>query len=110
MHVEMLADVSRVGPLADFKEVVGEAQSTEGAMKILFLATAACLFLSLSSSAQAQARKFSDQYCVPYCTRLCADIIAGRKPPANPNSKVDSPGFPQRCMSHCVPMCHELGH
>ena len=36
MHVEMLADVSRVGPLADFKEVVGEAQSTEGAMKMLF--------------------------------------------------------------------------
>ena len=90
-------------------------------MKILFLAPAACLVLSLSSSAQTGESKFSDQYCVPYCTRLYADIIAGRKPPlrqlpdgtwrANPTAKVeDSPGFRQRHMSKCVPMCRELGH
>jgi hypothetical protein len=80
-------------------------------MKILFLATAACLVLSLSSSAQAQNSKFSDQYCVPYCTGHCADVSAGRKQPANPNAKVeDTPAFRQKCMAKCVPMCRELGH
>ena len=80
-------------------------------MKILFLATAACLVFSLSSSAQAQKAKFSDQYCVPYCTGHCADVSAGRTQPANPTVKVeDSPAFRQRCMSKCLPMCRELGH
>jgi hypothetical protein len=76
-------------------------------MKILFLATAACLVFSLSSSAQAQKAKFSDQYCVPYCSNycknptLCRDRI-GTTPACTPNS-------PQ-CHSRCLTMCHELGH
>src|SRR5215469_11120015 len=91
--------------------VVGEAQSTEGLMKMLFLATSACLVLSLSGGAQAQKANFSDQYCVPYCTRHCADVSAGRTQPARPNVKAeDSPAFRQRCMSHCLPSCRELGH
>ena len=83
-------------------------------MKMLFLATAACLVVSLSSSAQAQVSrqgKFSDQYCVPYCTGHCRDVSAGRAQPANPNVKAeDSPAFRQRCISKCMPMCRELGH
>ena len=81
-------------------------------MKVLFFATAACLVLSLSSSEQEKKKaNFSDQYCIPYCTRHCADVSAGRSQPANPGVKVeDSPGFRQRCVSHCVPMCRELGH
>jgi hypothetical protein len=90
-------------------------------MKMLFLATAACLLLSLSSGAHAQKAAFSDQYCVPYCTRFYADVIAGRKPPlrqlpdgtwqANPTKKVeDSPAYRERFMSKCMPMCRELGH
>ena len=80
-------------------------------MKMLFVATAACLVFSLSSSAQAQKAKFSDQYCVPYCTGHCEDVSAGRAKPANPNVKAeDSPAFRQRCMSKCLPMCRELGH
>jgi hypothetical protein len=83
-------------------------------MKILFLATTACLVLSFSSSAQAQKAKFSDQFCAPYCTRHCADVSAGRKrpdPTVNPTGKFeDSPAYRQRCMSKCLPMCRELGH
>ena len=68
-------------------------------MKILFLATVACLVLSLSSSAQAQKAKFSDQYCVPYCTGHCRDVSAGRTQPTNPTVKAeDSPAFRQRCI------------
>jgi hypothetical protein len=58
-------------------------------MKILFLATVACLVLSLSSSAQAQKARFSDQYCVPYCTGHCRDVSAGRTQPANPTVKAE---------------------
>ena len=80
-------------------------------MKMLFLATAACLVFSLSGSAQAQKPTFSDQYCIPYSTGHYADVSAGRKQPANPTVKVeDSPAFRQRCISKCVPMCRELGH
>jgi hypothetical protein len=85
-------------------------------MKILFLATVAGLIFSLSSSAQAQKAKFSDQFCGPYCTRHCADVIAGRRKPVNAdgtinlNAKPDSPGYREKCMSKCMPMCRELGH
>jgi hypothetical protein len=80
-------------------------------MKILFLATVACLVLSLSNSAQAQKAKFSDQYCVPYCTGYCRDVSTGRAQPFNPNAKPeDSAAFRQRCISKCMPMCRELGH
>jgi hypothetical protein len=78
--------------------VVGEAQSTERTMKILFLATAACLVFLLSSSAQAQKTKFSDQYCVPYCANYCA------------NPRKDGKPHSQECHSKCLTMCHELGH
>ena len=67
-------------------------------MKILFLATVACLVLSLSSSAQAQKAKFGDQYCRPYCINYCA------KP-----GKDGKPHTPA-CFSKCLPMCRELGH
>src|SRR5436309_3033426 len=89
--------------------------STEGAMKMLFLATAACLVISLSSSAQAQKAKFSDQHCTPYCTSHCAEVMAGRRKPVNADgtvnlkAKPDSPGYRERCMSKCMPMCRELG-
>jgi hypothetical protein len=79
-------------------------------MKMLFLAAAACLAFSLSSSAQAQKAKFSDQHCVPYCTGHCADVLAGRKQPASNTKVEDTPAWRQRCMSKCVPMCRELGH
>jgi hypothetical protein len=75
-------------------------------VKILFSATA-WLVLSLSSSAQAQNTKFSDQYCGPYCANycknptLCRDRI-GTTPACTPNS--------QACHSRCLKMCHELGH
>jgi hypothetical protein len=76
------------------------AQSTEEAMKMLFLATAACLVLPLSSSAQTQKPKgnFSDQYCVPYCANYCA--------------KPGKDGQPHTaaCPSKCLVMCRELGH
>jgi hypothetical protein len=78
--------------------VVGEAQSTEGAMKMLFLATAACLAFSLSGSAQAQKAKFNDQFCVPYCKNYCA------------NPRKDGKPHSQNCYSQCLPMCRELGH
>jgi hypothetical protein len=69
-------------------------------MKIVFLATAACVILSLSSSAQAQGKqKFSDQYCVPYCKNYCATP-----------RKDGRPHHPTNCFSKCVPMCRELGH
>jgi hypothetical protein len=93
--------------------VVGEAQSTEGKMKMLFLAITTCLVFSLSSSAQAQKAKFSDQYCAPYCTGHCADVLAGRTQPFNHNPAVkieDTPVWRQACMSKCLPMCRELGH
>jgi len=70
-------------------------------MKILFLATAACLVLSLSSGAQAQKAKFSDQYCVPYCANYCAKFCA---------NKFDKPQCPKTCPPKCVTMCRELGH
>ncbi len=87
--------------LLDYYAEGNAAQSTEGAMKILFLATAACLVLSLSSSAQAQKQKatFSDQYCVPYCAKYCANR------PGNPDLQRI-----QTCNSKCLPMCRELGH
>jgi hypothetical protein len=66
-------------------------------MKMLFLATAACLILSLSSSAQAQKAKHSDQFCVPYCQNFCA------KRPGNDPLR-------QKCNAKCLPMCRELGH
>ena len=69
-------------------------------MKILFLATVACLVLSLSSSAQAQQAhkgKFGDQYCAPYCANLCARPQYAAIPK-------------QKCLSKCLPMCRELGH
>jgi hypothetical protein len=43
--------------------LLGVKRTLRRAMKILFLATAACLVCSLSSSAQPQKDKFSDQYC-----------------------------------------------
>jgi hypothetical protein len=72
--------------------------STEGAMKILLFATAACLVLSLSSSSSAQPHKgqFSDEYCVPYCARYC--------------TKWTDAARQQKCHSKCLPMCRELGH
>jgi hypothetical protein len=73
------------------------AQSTEGAMKMLFLASVACLVFSLSSGAQAQKAKFSDQHCVPYCANLCARPQYAAIPK-------------QKCLSKCLPMCRELGH
>jgi hypothetical protein len=80
-------------------------------MKMLFLTTAACLVVSLSSSAQAQKQNFSDQYCIPYCTGHCADVSAGRVRPIDPTVKAeDTADFRKRCMSKCVPMCRELGH
>ena len=81
--------------------VVGKAQSTEAAMKMLFLATAACLVFSLSSSAQAQKAKFSDQYCVPYCANYCAKFCA------NPGRAQECPS---KCPPKCLTMCRELGH
>ena len=96
---------------------VNAAQSTEGAMKILFLATAACLVLSLSSSAQGQTSsaqgqtssaqgekdKFSDQYCVPFCINRCANKFWGD---ASQKERCKS----QVYNSRCLPMCRELGH
>ncbi len=68
-------------------------------MKMLFLATAACLVFSLSSSAQAQKAKFSDQYCVPYCAKYCANRLG------NPDLERI-----QKCHPKCLTMCRELGH
>jgi hypothetical protein len=80
-------------------------------MKMLFLAAAVCLVFPLSSSAQAQKAKFSDQYCVPYCTNHCAQVSAGVQQPANPTVTAENtPAFRQKCMLKCLPMCRELGH
>jgi hypothetical protein len=66
-------------------------------MKMLFLATVACLVLSLSSSAQAQKGKFGDQFCVPYCANYCKN-----RPGNDP--------LRRKCNAICLPMCHEQGH
>ena len=77
-------------------------------MKILFLATAPCLFLWLSSGAQAEGKKFSDQYCIPYCERFCEKNIIER--PMAPDGDTNPATRRPKCMKRCVPMCRELGH
>jgi hypothetical protein len=84
--------------ICDYYAEAIAAQNTEGAMKILFLATAAFLVLSLSSNAQDQRFKHSDAFCGPYCAKYCAAYITHH------NQTL------QKCLSKCMPMCRESGH